>query len=125
MLADGGLANDYWHRYFSPEETQEIVANTLKHSEAQNLTIQLTKIEQQLTLMVEDDGKGFEPSRHRAGVGLRHIEERVAALGGTLQIDSDKKAGVTTIIQIPLASPLDHLTTPIRHDKTDPGLFGG
>ena len=104
---------------------QEIVANTLKHSEAQNLTIQLTKIEQQLTLMVEDDGKGFEPSRHRAGVGLRHIEERVAALGGTLQIDSDKKAGVTTIIQIPLASPLDHLTTPIRHDKTDPGLFGG
>lgn len=104
---------------------QEIIANTLKHSEAKNLTIQLTKLEQHLTLMVEDDGIGFEPSLHRDGVGLRHIEERVAALSGTVQIDSKKNAGVTTIIEIPLSSPLNNLTVPSGHDKTNPGLFGG
>lgn len=105
---------------------QEIVANALKHSEAKNLTIQLTKLGQQLTLMVEDDGKGFDPYLHRAGAGMRHMEERVAALGGTLQIDSIKKGGVTTIIEIPLLSSLHDLTIPASgHDKTNQGLFGG
>lgn len=104
---------------------REIVANALKHSEARHLTIQLTKLEQHLTLMVEDDGKGFDLHQHRQGAGIRHLEERVAALGGTIQIDSAKNAGVTTIIEIPLSTMLDNLTIPSGHDKTNQSLFGG
>lgn len=104
---------------------REIVANALKHSEARHLTIQLTKLDQHLTLMVEDDGKGFDPHQHRQGAGMRHLEERVAALGGTIQIDSVKNEGVTTIIEISLSTMLDNLTIPSGHDKTNQSLFGG
>lgn len=104
---------------------REIVANTLKHAEAKNLTIQLSKIDQGLTLITEDDGKGFAPSSESKGVGLRNLEARVAALGGSLQIDSVKGSGTTLIVEIPLTSSYDNITLPFGYDKTDTGLFSG
>lgn len=104
---------------------REIVANTLKHAEAKNLTIQISKIDQGLTLMTEDDGKGFALSSENKGVGLRNLEARVAALGGSLQIDSVKGSGTTLIVEIPLTSSYDNITLPFGYDKTDTGLFGG
>lgn len=84
---------------------QELICNVLKHAGATEITIQLNKIGNELLLMVEDNGRGFDPSQaaQKKGIGLRNIESRVASLGGRLCIDSGKGRGTTTTIEIPLA----------------------
>lgn len=83
---------------------QEIVNNSLKHSQAKNLNIQLNQEEDLVRVMVEDDGIGFniDESGEKGGMGLSNLEQRATKLNGTLHIDSQKGKGVTTIIEIPL-----------------------
>lgn len=83
---------------------QELVSNILKHAKATEITIQLNKISQELLLMVEDNGRGFDPSdsNQQKGMGLRNVASRVDALGGRLSIDSARGRGTTTTIEIPL-----------------------
>lgn len=84
---------------------QELVSNILRHANAGEITIQLNKFGQELLLMVEDNGKGFDPSlaSQDRGMGLRNVASRVDALGGRLSIDSGRGRGTTTTIEIPLA----------------------
>ena len=80
---------------------QELVSNVLKHAQATRLTVQLTREGQQLSLLVEDDGVGFDPtSVQDSGLGLRSLAIRVENLNGTLSIDSTPGKGTTTIIEI-------------------------
>jgi len=51
---------------------------------------------------IEDDGKGFTPVRGVRGLGLIGIEERVAEMGGVLNLDSKPGAGTRIFISIPL-----------------------
>lgn len=83
---------------------QELVSNVLKHARATEITIQLNKINQELLLMVEDNGRGFDPylTTQNKGMGLGNVASRVASLGGRLSIDSGKGRGTTTTIEIPL-----------------------
>ena len=83
---------------------QELVSNILKHAKASEITIQLNKVNNELLLMVEDNGRGFDPSvaSQQKGMGLRNIESRVSTLGGRLSIDSGRGRGTTTTIEIPL-----------------------
>ena len=62
-----------------------------------------------LTLIIEDDGTGFENGRvsgdltKRSGLGLVGMRERAALLKGTLEIDTQPGGGTTIIVQIPLS----------------------
>ena len=81
---------------------QELVSNVLKHAKATKLDIQLNYIEQELLLMVEDNGIGFDPlSTDYKGMGLKNIEARIQQLNGTFDIDSGKGGGTTITILIP------------------------
>ncbi|MBC6368757.1 7TM-DISM domain-containing protein [Algoriphagus sp. AK58] len=80
----------------------ELIHNALKHSKAQELHISLETTPDELILMVEDDGIGFDPEAKKKGIGLKNIENRVNYLKGTLQIDS-KSAGTSILILIPLS----------------------
>jgi glucose-6-phosphate-specific signal transduction histidine kinase len=51
---------------------------------------------------IEDDGKGFMPARSARGLGLIGIEERVAEMGGVLELNSKPGAGTRIFISIPL-----------------------
>jgi signal transduction histidine kinase len=51
---------------------------------------------------VRDAGAGFEPSLPHAGSGLLHIRERVAELGGTVDIDSAPGRGAALTIRVPV-----------------------
>lgn len=86
---------------------QELCSNIIKHSEATEVNIYMTQHhDQQLNIMIEDNGKGFEVSElkkmNTTGIGLKNIEKKVEQLGGTFTIDSAKSKGTTIIIDIPL-----------------------
>lgn len=85
---------------------QELISNILKHSEANEATIQLIRNndEKKVNLIVEDDGKGFDPSAPSlsGGIGLSNLKARVGKLNGQFHIDSGKGAGTSISIDIPI-----------------------
>ncbi len=85
---------------------QELLRNVVKHAEAREVIVQLTIEDNILNLIVEDDGKGFDPEKasNGNGLGLGNIQSRVAYLHGQLSIDSRKGEGSTFTVDIPLQS---------------------
>jgi signal transduction histidine kinase len=56
-------------------------------------------------LIVEDDGRGFDPARTR-GLGLLGMEERVTQLGGRLEIQSQPDKGTMLRVTLPITAPV-------------------
>ncbi|MFN3969379.1 ATP-binding protein [Flavobacterium sp.] len=83
---------------------QEILTNTIKHAEASEITISLTQDEDSINILIEDNGKGFNPKtiNKKDGMGLNNIEKKTEQLNGTFNIDSFEGKGTTIIIDIPL-----------------------
>jgi len=81
---------------------QELLHNSIKHAEANEIIIQLTKQDQELIIMVEDDGKGYDPQQSKKGMGTGNIASRVNYLKGDLSIHSIKNQGTSTMITVPL-----------------------
>lgn len=82
---------------------QELLNNTLKHANATNVYIQLSRNENTLSLTVEDDGKGFDVNKiQKNGIGLSNIQHRVDYLNGKMDIKSDDK-GTSTHIEFEIA----------------------
>ena len=67
---------------------QEALTNVGKHAHAGQVEVALDCDEDRVTLVVADDGVGFEPLTAGSGFGLLGMAERVALAGGTLAIDS-------------------------------------
>jgi two-component system NarL family sensor kinase len=80
--------------------TQECLSNTIKYAEASELNVQLTADEEGITLMIDDDGKGFQVKEQREGIGVNNIRSRVKELGGQVEIDSTPGHGTTVIITL-------------------------
>ncbi len=84
---------------------QELVANTIKHAQATKVTIQLTQHEDNLNIIVEDNGKGFDRYQLKAtqtGMGLTNIEKRVEHLEGSFTVDSVLGKGTSILIDLPV-----------------------
>jgi signal transduction histidine kinase len=81
---------------------QELINNTMKHAKATTAIVQLTKSGGQLSVTVEDDGKGFDINllKTNKGIGWTNIQNRVEFLKGKLDIRS--KDGEGTSVQIEL-----------------------
>lgn len=88
---------------------QELVKNTLRHAEAHELIVQLSVEDDLLNIVVEDDGKGFDPAEklQNPGIGLQSIQSRLALLHGKMDIDARPGAGSTFMIDIPLTPQKD------------------
>lgn len=76
---------------------QEALNNVAKHSGAgrASVTIAADREAGLLTILVEDDGQGFEPGERPGHFGLRGMRERCAAMGGELAVAS--APGATTV----------------------------
>lgn len=86
---------------------QEIVNNIIKHAQASIVNIQLVEHEEELVLMVEDNGVGFDTSNlTNQGIGIKNIRSRIEFLNGSVDIDSQPKNGTTITIEIPLKKSL-------------------
>ncbi len=81
---------------------QEALHNVVKHAEAQVVHLRLAYDSEQLLLEVCDDGKGFDPADSFPGhLGLHSMQERVAELGGTFEVQSAPGKGTTIQVRIP------------------------
>ncbi|MEA1785967.1 sensor histidine kinase [Arenibacter sp. GZD96] len=84
---------------------QELVANTIKHSKATKVTIQLTQHADNFNIIIEDNGIGFDYGaldKKTSGMGLNNIEKRVEHMAGRFTIDSVMGKGTSIIIDIPI-----------------------
>ncbi|WP_198439737.1 ATP-binding protein [Pareuzebyella sediminis] len=83
---------------------QELITNVVKHSKATESTIHITHHDQNINIMVEDNGVGFDTDdiSEEDGMGIYSIQKRVENLDGSLTIDSIVDKGTSVIIDIPL-----------------------
>lgn len=79
---------------------QELMTNILKHSKATTASIQITKHEHSLNIIVEDNGQGFQTNQVEAGMGLKNINSRLEKIKGVIVVDSGKGAGTTVTIDL-------------------------
>lgn len=81
---------------------QELINNIAKHAAATRVQVYLSRQNNEVTLCVHDNGKGFDPSRKKFGAGLMNIESRLQAIKGHMKIESHPGAGTQTTIRISL-----------------------
>ncbi|MBC7448253.1 MAG: tetratricopeptide repeat protein [Hymenobacteraceae bacterium] len=85
---------------------QELVANVVKHARADEVTLQLVHHGPELTVLLEDNGVGFDLAealaRPEAGIGLRNLYSRIEYLGGRLDIDARAGRGTIVTIEVPV-----------------------
>ena len=82
----------------------EALSNAARHAKADTVSVDVQVDARELSLVVTDDGAGFEPNRsHRSG--LKNIADRAEALGGTCEIESNSSAGTTIRWRVPLSVP--------------------
>ncbi len=101
-LADERLSNKIeitLYRVF-----QELVHNIIKHSKATEVIVQLRKMNQQLVLLVEDNGTGMATEK-KAGIGISNLKTRLQLLDGSLQYESTASEGTTAIVRVPNLKP--------------------
>jgi two-component system, NarL family, sensor kinase len=81
---------------------QELINNTMKHAMAKTAIVQVTKNNGQLSVTVEDDGKGFDTAiiNKPSGMGWSNITNRVEFLKGKLDVDSQSGKGTSVHIEI-------------------------
>lgn len=81
---------------------QELLNNSIKHAAARHAIVQLTKQHGQLTITVEDDGKGFDTAilRQTRGAGWSNILNRVEFLKGKLDVNAQPGKGTSVLIEL-------------------------
>ena len=83
---------------------QELMGNVIRHSQGNQLKINLDLADDLIRIQVDDNGKGFDPDAVEEGksLGLKLIRERVEMLGGSFEIDSAVGKGTRIIFSLPL-----------------------
>jgi signal transduction histidine kinase len=85
---------------------QEALTNVARHAGAGNVAILLERRPDHVSLIVEDDGRGFDAERafgaSEKGLGLVGMRERAMLVGGTLGIESLPGEGTTVVVRIPV-----------------------
>lgn len=82
---------------------QELLQNSLKHAQATEILVQLTRTDTELALLVEDNGIGYDPATTPKGMGTDNIRQRVQFLKGEISVESSEGLGTSTMVTIPLA----------------------
>jgi PAS domain S-box-containing protein len=111
-FVSGSLDED--DRFSSELETacfrivQEGVTNIVRHARATRISVRLERVLSDLILLITDDGAGFDARMLRAAgtgtltLGLRGMEERAQAVGGTITIDSAPALGTEICARLPI-----------------------
>lgn len=82
---------------------QELIKNTISHSKANKVYVELYKIEKNLICIYEDNGIGFDVNNiENKGIGLKNIEIRINSLKGEFSIENAINTGVIAIFKIPI-----------------------
>ena len=118
------LPPDLAHMLF--RVAQEALTNALRHAEARSVRVGVVYTTNDVTLLVQDDGAGFDRARMEQdglvhGLGVKGMTERARLLGGTLELDSTPGWGTRVRVSIPLPSASAKETS----DRSVAGPGGG
>ena len=81
---------------------QEALSNIVQHAQASHVFLKLSVTTEGVTMIVEDDGIGFDTAEvAKNRYGLIGMNERVSLLGGQLQIESGPGAGTRLVVTVP------------------------
>src|SRR4029077_10930316 len=90
---------------------QEALTNVVKHAHARRVSVLAEQRGDDLVVIVEDDGRGFEPEAARASrtapLGIRGMKERAALVNGVVSIESAAGMGTTVVVTIPIGDMLE------------------
>lgn len=80
---------------------QELINNTMKHASAKTAIVQVSKTGGNISIAVEDDGKGFDPAilKGGRGIGWSNIQSRIEYLKGKLDVQSEPGKGTSVLIE--------------------------
>lgn len=81
---------------------QEAVNNVIKHSEATKIDIQVFGYKKEMSVSIEDNGKGFDIAKPSSGLGLNQLKIRAEILKGKIEINSHPDKGSLILVQVPL-----------------------
>ena len=91
------------------QAVRELLMNARKHAGVERATVRIYSRDDDVTIEVHDDGRGFNPANttapDRSTFGLFSIRERVEMLGGELEIESAPGKGTTCSIRLPVLMP--------------------
>jgi len=82
---------------------QEQFSNILKYAKASSVFVSIKKEDQNIVMTLKDDGKGFDTSGKKEGIGLENIRRRAQVLDGQVKIISSPGNGCEVIVQIPVS----------------------
>jgi len=81
---------------------QEAAQNAVRHGQAQHISVSISRDAGHVTLLVEDDGLGFEPAQTSEGIGLANMRRRAEYLNGSLEVASAPGQGTTVAVHVPV-----------------------
>ena len=93
----GGLKPDFNTAIF--RIIQELLQNVVKHAQASHAIVEMERTAEHLSLMVEDNGIGFDAEQQQHGFGLENMKLRVKTLGGSLSVTTQQGAGTAILIR--------------------------
>ena len=81
---------------------KESVHNIVRHSRCANVEVTLSIENHAISLVLKDDGKGFDAAQANHGHGLTSMNQRAKTLGATLEINSGTCSGTVVSLKVPL-----------------------
>jgi signal transduction histidine kinase len=83
---------------------QELLHNIIKHAQAKEVIVQLSKNNNELNITVEDNGKGFDINNvaFKKGIGLKNVADRLKIINGKMDIKSEADIGTSIFLSCPL-----------------------
>jgi signal transduction histidine kinase len=82
---------------------QEALTNVIKHANARTVSVVLTRQGERVAVVIEDDGRGFDPEAARdERLGLLGMQERIALVDGRLSVESRPGQGTAVAVEVPL-----------------------
>ncbi|WP_052158407.1 ATP-binding protein [Lacinutrix jangbogonensis] len=81
---------------------QESLQNIYKHAKAKLVIVALKQENNFISLIIKDDGVGYDKSKQKEGIGLKNIKSRIEAISGTQEIKSEINKGTTINIEVPI-----------------------
>jgi PAS domain S-box-containing protein len=79
---------------------QESLSNVMYHAQASNIYINIAETENNITLSISDDGKGFDVNKHSTSSGISSMKKRAASINGTIEIESVIGKGTSLVVYV-------------------------
>jgi signal transduction histidine kinase len=90
----------------------EAVQNAVKHAAASRIEVELDTVGDRLTLLVRDDGQGFDAAAVLAAGGLGNLRDRVDSVGGDLTVRTNAAGGTDVTVSVPVEPPVESPVEP-------------